>query len=272
MTLTRRQALLGLTALPLLAAGCAGPTPGTSTPKKGVGAWEFDGLRSAMIQTGASWYFNWRSDPLPGVRGVEFVPMIFGAGEVTDDHLADAVRHGSALQGFNEPDLPHQANLTVDHALALWPQLMETRLRLGSPATSAPADTSPWLAAFLDGVWARGLRVDFLCVHWYDHGADVAAGVTALRDHLHRVHERYGLPVWLTEFAMIDWLGEHPRFPDHVRQGEYAAACVAMLEALTFVERYAWFALPPWQPVSAVNLFDPGPVITPAGEAYARAG
>lgn len=272
--LTRRQTLLGLSALSLSAVACGSETPAArTTPKKGVGAWEFHSFRSALRQSGASWYFNWRADPVTDARGAEFVPMIGGPGEVNGDSLATAVRSGTRLQGFNEPDLPEQANLPVDQALALWPQLMDTGLALGSPATSEPADTSAWMIAFMDGVRARNYRMDFVCAHWYDQRFEVARGVADLEAYLQRVHARFGLPVWLTEFAMIDWLSnDRPTYPNSERQAEYAAACVPMLEALPFVERYAWFSLPPPEEAPAVALFEPRAVITPVGRAYAQAG
>lgn len=108
--------------------------------------------------------------------------MIRGAGAVSRDNLASAVRHGSRLQEFNEPDSPEQANLPVDQALALalWPQLMGTGLALGSPVTAEPADTSEWMIAFMDG----NHRLTFVCVHWYDQRFEVARGVADLEAYL----------------------------------------------------------------------------------------
>ena len=115
-----------------------------------------------------SWFYTWHSDhPCPGQTLVPWVPMIFNAA-----HVKDAARlKGSgadALLGFNEPDCANQGNVTVAEALDLWPQLMATGLRLGSPAPASFTNgTFTWLKQFVDGVRIRGLRLDFLAVHFY---------------------------------------------------------------------------------------------------------
>jgi hypothetical protein len=115
-----------------------------------------------------SWFYTWHSDhPCPGLTSVPWVPMIFNAA-----HAKDAARlKGSgadALLGFNEPDCANQGNVTVEEALDLWPQLMATGLRLGSPAPASFTNgTFTWLKQFVDGVKLRGLRLDFLAVHFY---------------------------------------------------------------------------------------------------------
>jgi Glycosyl hydrolase catalytic core len=62
--------------------------------------------------------------------------MIWGAGSVTTATLSQVRREGRVLLGFNEPDLSSQSNMSVSQALALWPRLMATGMRLGSPAVA----------------------------------------------------------------------------------------------------------------------------------------
>ena len=38
----------------------------TRDAKKGVGAWVFNGVHSALIKSGASWYYTWGTDH-PGI-------------------------------------------------------------------------------------------------------------------------------------------------------------------------------------------------------------
>lgn len=45
--------------------------------------------------------------------GVEFVPMIRGASDVTSSNLATAKASHSTLLGFNEPDLASQVHLNL---------------------------------------------------------------------------------------------------------------------------------------------------------------
>ncbi len=55
--------------------------------------------------------------------------------------------------------------MTVEQALAQWPNLLASGLRLGSPA---PTDGGlSWLYEFIDEADARDYRVDFVAVHYY---------------------------------------------------------------------------------------------------------
>lgn len=225
------------------------PLPGPPTPgKRGVGTWYYDGVEQALDASGVSWYYTWGTGPGPiGASTAAFVPMIWGEQIVRPDLLADArAQPGDALLGFNEPDVAEQADLSVESALRLWPQLEATGRRLGSPAPADGAATpGGWLDRFMTGADERGLRVDFVAVHWYGTGSDPVEQVQQLRDYLSGVHERYGRPVWLTEYALADFTGgvAAARYPDPAAQAAFALASVRMLDSLPFVERYAWFAL-----------------------------
>ena len=102
------------------------------------------------------------------------------------------------LLGFNEPDHPGQANMSVEEAIRLWPLLQFTGLRLGSPNTTSP--TSPWLDEFMARAARAKLRIDFMTMHSY--ASPNAASFLAKVRYL---HEKFGRPVWVTEFAVADW-------------------------------------------------------------------
>lgn len=212
--------------------------------KKGVGYWAFAGTERGLKNSGVSWCYDWGPRPVsPRVEGIEFVPMIWGEINAGESDMIAAKESGSVLLGFNEPDHKDQANMTIERALMLWPRLEATGMRLGSPATAGDA-SSPggWFDRFMQGAAAGGNRVDFICVHHYcpDY-TDAAAATENLRRYLQRVYDMYGKPVWLTEFALANW--KTPAAGD--AQEAYIRAALPMLESLPFVERYAWFALPP---------------------------
>jgi hypothetical protein len=179
-------------------------------------------------------------DPQTGAQNLraEFVPMVWSDYFATKSVLDSLVRNGyKTLLTFNEPDSGSQANMTVAQAIQLWPQLMATGLRLGSPATTTGA---PWLDDFMTAIQKNGYRVDFLALHWYDDINDPNA-ITNLRDYLTGYWNRYHLPIWLTEFsgAHFDYFPRAPTFDDNAR---FARDSVLLLESLPFVERYAWFS------------------------------
>jgi hypothetical protein len=249
--------------------------PAAATPKKGVSVWEFSGLGAALADVGASWYYNWSPGPTGGAGdSAEFVPMIWGADSVNADQLDRAEANGSVLLGFNEPDFASQSNMSVEQALDLWPQLEATGLRLGSPAVATGgADAGGWLDRFMTGARERGLRVDFITLHWY--GGDFSdAAVGQLRSYIEAVHDRYGLPIWVTEYALIRFDGG-ATFPTDAEQAAFVTGSTAMLEGRPYVERYAWFALPTsTDGTQGTGLYfnEATPSPTPAGEAYRAAG
>lgn len=242
--------------------------PVARSVKKGVATWHFDGVTRALSDVGAGWFYNWattKEDVRPPA-GVEYVPMIWGAKTVTPENLAAVRGQGTTLLGFNEPDLAEQSNLSVEQALDLWPRLQATGMRLGSPAVAHSGDQAGgWLDRFMAGARERGLRVDFIALHWY--GSDFGpAAVGHLKGYLDAVHARYGLPIWLTEFSLMDFSGGGVRYPDPQELADFAGASSRMLEGLPHVERYAWFALPADKP--GTGLYLPGGTPNRAGEAY----
>ncbi|MFG1914781.1 glycoside hydrolase family protein [Micromonospora sp. NPDC048898] len=243
----------------------------TST-RKGVGVWTFDGVGPALANSGASWFYTW-DVAHPGVtspRNAEFVPMIWGARSVTAGNLQKARQNGRHLLGFNEPDLKGQAEMTVEQALELWPQLEATGLPLGSPAVAWGGDRpGEWLDRFMAGAKQRGHRVDFIALHWYGGDFTTANAVNQLRSYLQAVHDRYGLPIWLTEFALIDF-SNGVRFPTQAQQADFLTAATRMLGGLSWLHRYAWFGLPATDKDQS-GLFRAGGEATAVGRAYQAA-
>ena len=245
-------------------------TPISKSSRKGVSTWYFDGVTSALSNVGASWYYDWAASRqnMAAPAGVEFVPMIWGAGSVTSATLAQAKQQGTELLGFNEPDMSGQANMTVSQALDLWPQLQATGMRLGSPAVATGGDKAGgWLDQFMSGAASRGYRVDFITLHWY--GSDFSsAAVGQLKSYIQAVYARYHKPIWLTEYALINF-GGGAKYPTQAQQAAFVTGSTAMLDSLSYVERYAWFALP--SKGNDTGLYTSGTAATQVGLAYRAA-
>jgi hypothetical protein len=167
----------------------------------------------------------------------EFVPMIWGAYDVgAAAGLADA-QGAQALLTFNEPDNAEQSGLSVAEAIELWPQLLATRRRLGSPAATAGETLGPqsWLGQFMAEAERRDYRVDFIAVHYYPTTPDVEKFRAFVTD----IHQQYGRPIWVTEWALADW-EDQTRF-SAAEEAVFFSAAAQMLDKLPFVERHAWF-------------------------------
>jgi hypothetical protein len=248
--------------------------PPATSSRKGVAVSTFDGVSTALARSGAHWYYTW-STSHGGVTtppGADFVPMIWGVGS-TGNGTIHQVQHSGAteLLGFNEPDLASQANMSVAQALDLWPKLMSTGLRLGSPAVaSGGATPGGWLDQFMTGAAQKGYRVDFITLHWYGGNFTTADAVSQLRSYVQAVHDRYHKPIWLTEFALIDF-SNGTRFPSEAQQAAFLTAATAMLDGLPYLERYAWFILAASENGPSSGLYLPGPEVTPVGRAFEAA-
>ncbi|WUH90086.1 sigma-70 family RNA polymerase sigma factor [Streptomyces sp. NBC_00433] len=246
------------------------PAPPATSTRKGVGVWTFDGVDSALGKSGAAWYYTW-STTHSGVSGPGFVPMIWGSASADANGLAQAKKAGPYLLGFNEPDMSAQSNMTVDQALALWPKVEATGKVLGSPAVAYGGDTAGgWLDRFMSGAKTKGYRVDFIALHWYGGDFTTPNAVAQLKSYLQAVHNRYHKPIWLTEFALIDF-SHGTRFPTDQQQAAFVTAAAKMLDGLPYLQRYAWFGLGADDSKPSSGLFHSGAVETPAGRAFEAA-
>ena len=89
-------------------------------------------------------------------------------------------------------------------AVSLWYQLQSTGLPLGSPAVASNAATpGSWLDQFMTQVQSRGLRVDFIALHWSGSNFDTSTAVSQLQQYIQAVHTRYQLPIWLTQVSIL---------------------------------------------------------------------
>ena len=269
-----RRHFLKLAALAGLAAqtGCSTFTRETAhgSIKKGIGMGvKKEGWEARLKSIDAKWLYSWtatKPDIFPA--GVDFTPMVWGykGKDSFARDVANAKRAGSRnLLGFNEPDQKKQGDMTVEAVLEQWPTLMATGLRLGSPSCVHP--DKQWMIDFMARAEALKYRVDFVCVHSYG-GPNVAALVKRLT----QVHEQFGRPLWITEFAVGDWKASS------VATNQNSAAtvlsfmkeCLPALDELKFLERYAWFpAATTSAPLGTSALFNPDNSLTTLGELYA---
>lgn len=217
----------------------------------------------------ARWFYSWGGDrPANMPPGLEFAPMIWGYWG-NDQGIAkvmdEAVKNQApAVLGFNEPDNKTQSHVSVDKALDVWPKLMRPGMRLGSPGCVHP--DGEWMKQFMLGVEQRKLQVDFICVHSY--------GGTNLDGFIHQlenVHRMYKRPVWITELAVADW-GAKTRGANHYKPeqiAQYVRRLLPRLEALPFLERYAWFHVGPRSAALGPSaLYNDDGSLTVVGEAY----
>src|SRR5574344_545301 len=154
--------------------------------------------------------------------------------------ISDVGNNGTSPNalGNNEPDNSDQQIASVDEVLSSWPEMMATGKRLGSPSALKTA----WLYQFLDSIDARGWRCDFVTVHayWYSDAA-------AWKSTLDAIHTRTNRPIWITEMNYgANWTGwpgtdTNASAANYAIEKQHMAPIIAQLDALTYVERYAYY-------------------------------
>lgn len=203
------------------------------TSKKGV-AGNIEGPLNVQ------WKYNWSisQDSTPWLEYVPIRQARFWPDLASQNWQTHGANH---LLGYNEPDRPDQANLTVTDAISSWPDLLATGLRAGAPAVSDGGRNS-WLYPFITQADAAGLRVDFVPVHYYwcFNPADPAGAANQMYGFLKATYDAVKRPLWITEWNNgANWTGCGA--PTFAQQQAAVSAMVNMLESTPFVERYAFY-------------------------------
>ena len=235
---------------------------------------------------GQAWYYTWGTSPVPGMEQMEFVPMRWGGGTSASIQgtVQTAINEGYvSILGFNEPDLPEEANIPVQEVIDRWMDSFvpfRDQIRLVSPVTAWP--NSMYMHSMLDGVHRRngpcphpncherpfcllahynlgdrdGIMnyVDVIAYHDYQDWATF----TNFRNAMQRTRELWpNHPIWITELgarspASNRWpysnvYGFGPT--NNLLYNGFSDLMNFMTDEY-WVERYAWFTFRPHNPGS----------------------
>lgn len=221
-----------------------------------------------------SWYYNWETAPRepcssPTIGG-EYVPMIKGHQHRTPEAVAGAITSiviagYKTVLGFNEPNKSDQGNQTVDLSVSLWPSMLDSALRVGSPATSAERDPGQvWFTSFMNQVSADpAQRVDFIAIHWYGWEAGSCdANASQLENYIKWAEGFPGnRPIWITEFGC-----SNKSNPDEATVVAFFKGVLSMFARHPRIERYAWY---PW--IANNRLVNEDGTLTSLGTVFAAA-
>jgi hypothetical protein len=220
--------------------------------KKGFGLPERKGKDARHLELlKVGWYYNWGSSTKLTTHA-QFVPMVFSG------RREPPAQPTPFVLGFNEPDHPKQANLSVTDALAKWPAISGQARFLVSPAMAGNPVTKPWLNDFLKAK----PKVDAIAVHWY-RGVEAAKFIKDLEE----IHAHFQKPIWVTEFAPQTAASseESPDKFTHAQVKAFIEATTDFMEKTPWVQRYAWHD----SGVGTSALFTEKGELTPTGKAYA---
>lgn len=226
-------------------------TSTAKSPKRGVSEDQFTfESQLRILSPGVCWYYNWGNVPGRGYNDgvinftdMEFAPMCWNA-----NYDADAIRdyvksHPSCryLLGFNEPNFTKQADMTPQKAAEEWPAVKaladELGLEIVAPAMNyspnAPyQDPTKWFDEFVALVGNDAF--DYVAIHNY-------GGLGVMKTLAGTFHERYGKPVWVTEFCYWPNEGQADSRVEPDVQIKSMVETVEWLEKTDYIYRYAWF-------------------------------
>lgn len=197
----------------------------------------------------ANWYYNWGLGINGDIAHAEFVPMFWSGGNVNSGNIQNIINNSPSqyVLGFNEPERANQSNMTVAWALDRWALLQPLRangFKLVSPAPSDTADGRDWLDEFMEGVDADpNLEVDEVAFHWYGtvNPSNPIGSANSFLNKVDQYHNNYGRPVWITEFAGIDWGNNHDTATMQEANRIFLERVITGLENRSHVTRYAWW-------------------------------
>jgi len=244
--------------------------------KKGVGVARLVSDAPYRVEAmNPAWYYTWAADGIPGVQNVEFVPMVWGGVNNIQTQISEVEALSPGRQrvvlGPNEPDNAAQSNMTVAEVLQYWAQITDLAALTVAPAPVHPLDA--WIMEFMQQATKMNLRPNFIAVHTYP-GADPEGFLSGID----QVYTTYGLPIWVTEFAVADWNASKTVANSYTAQDVlgFMEAVLPGLESRPYVARYAWFGAGPAAAASPAlgpsALFDTSGAITALGEYYAQFG
>ena len=157
-------------------------------------------------------------------------------------------RNPAYVLGFNEPERPDQANMTVAQAISSWTTISNsftgTSTKLVSPAVSDTSDGQAWLSSFMSQATAANLKVDAVAFHWYGVSTpdNPAGAASSFLSRVDSYHNSYNKPVFITEFAIHDWGGNYTRRGDHRGQSPVSrTSSFPRSSPRSYVAGYAWY-------------------------------
>ncbi|KAF8665819.1 hypothetical protein AX16_000262 [Volvariella volvacea WC 439] len=184
------------------------PSSGNTGRKVGI-AWPIndDVALSHMKTDKVGPVYTWSPWIPQGARslGYETVAMLWGDKQIADFQRLVQPGYADVILGFNEPNQHDQANMSPEHAAAVWRQyidpLKDYGMKLVTPACTNAPDAIDWYNRFFQA--CQGCTFHAMATHFYGTSAD------QLIAHLQQYHDLFGLPLWLTEFACQDFSGRN---------------------------------------------------------------
>ncbi|HEX5223243.1 MAG TPA: LamG-like jellyroll fold domain-containing protein [Verrucomicrobiae bacterium] len=195
----------------------------------------------------ASWWYNWNLNQ-NSTRDLQYVAIRqqpYWPG-LDQNWQTRGINH---LLGYNEPNNPVEdayENLTppgsVSDAVARWPELLATGLRVGAPAVTDGGYS--WIVDFINEADAAGRRVDYVPIHYYrsySNNDNPAGAANQLYNFLKSIYDATKRPIWVTEFNNgANWTSDAD--PTYAQNAAVIQAMINMMDDTPWIERYSIYS------------------------------
>lgn len=253
--------------------------------KKGLAMGDNMGSKVSLQKLNCSWYYNWGTDAFNNSvdNGVSHIPMMWGGADENKEAMETFSSNSNYILGFNEPDIPGQANMNNLDAYNVWKDYISPlKMRKVSPAPADPGGNSDWLKTFVNGdtmcITPRGKwdyyykwqsnpnvepivippteDVDAVCLHYYQDFMNANSLISSVKT----LYNTFKKPVWITEIGLFGSKGypTDKSYENEEKRAEVQAflvQAVTELEKLPYVERYCWFPYDV-ESANAIDTFD----------------
>jgi hypothetical protein len=250
--------------------------------KRGLCLNEMSSKDFMAISPSVSWWYNWHykeTQNAPEAAEMEFYPMAWGDREQDVFGLAKTLKNTKPryVMGINEPNLKDQAFISPERTANLYKKikavadehgipLIAPNMSLGSPEDGSikafdPVENKEMLYTFQNPFikavqhFLGETKLTHLASHSYGNFGE-------LKWMTEMMHQEFGLPVWITEFA-------HWHAKDEEEEMDYMIQSVDFFERSPFVAGYAWFK----ERVEGnpkLSLLGKSGELTPLGEIYVK--
>src|SRR5688572_26500246 len=195
----------------------------------------------------ATWWYNWNINQ-NSARDMEYVAIKQQPywPDLNQNWQTRGVNH---LSGYNEPNNPVEdayENLSppgsVDDAVARWPELLGTGLRIGAPAVTDGGYS--WIVDFINKADAAGHRIDYVPVHYYrsySNNNNPQGAANNLYNFLKGIYDAVRRPLWVTEFNNgANWTSDPD--PTFDQNRSVIEAMINMMDNTPWIERYSIYS------------------------------
>jgi hypothetical protein len=182
--------------------------------------------------------YSWDANKVPGADelGMTYAPMLWGWKDVGNFQAKVKEGYATVALGCNEPNEEGQSNMDAYSGIELWRKYMLPLQYQGytlvSPAMSSRPNGKDWMETFMNNC-GDDCAVSAIATHYY--GTDIEE----FKNYVTYWHDKYNLPVLITEYADQDFNGGPQASKDEI--WAFMVAATEFVNSQDWIKAHCWF-------------------------------